>query len=180
MLNVFFYRQTVTGALSGALGLFNAFQQDLLGHWAGTVVDNVNITEMEVFSIEFPTDFWAAIPPTSQGLRVIATASRVPTWLAYSMRSNRAGAGSRRSYKRFGGIGETDVVENSLASTFLALAAVVNFQAALSLPITEAAGATYEMVQVKSGWTLGFAPTVNFTILNFDPPVLSSQVSRKP
>lgn len=178
-VNVFYYRTTVDAGGASAANLVGIWD-DFVQQWvAGSVGDYVAFNEIEAFAINNPVDFVSTIPPFPTGSRAIGVASQSPTYAAFGMRSNRAGAGSRSSYKRISGLGEGDMEGNSLTALFLGIPAVVNLQANMAALLAGAGGNFYEPVQVKSGWTLGVAPIVNFVITNWGIPYLTSQVSRR-
>ena len=104
------------------------------------------------------------------------------TWVAFEYTSNRDGAGSRRSHKRFAGLAEADTDNNALSASFLAITEVTNLRNAMAQTIDDGqtVPTAFVPVQVKAGWKAGFAPTVNFEITSWQDPRLSSQVSRKP
>lgn len=179
-VNVFYYRTTVdAGSASAAnlVGVWDGFIQQWI---AGSVGDYVTFDEIECFAINNPSDFSSTVPPFPTGGRVIGAASQSPSYVAFGMRSNRAGAGTRSSYKRISGIGEGDAEGNALTALFLTIPSVINLQANLGALLAGASGNFYEPVQVKSGWMLGIAPIVNFVITNWGIPYLTSQVSRRP
>ena len=181
LLNVFFYRQTVTGSPSDALGLFQAFDEDVLSDFVGCVLDQLDIIRVEVFSPEDPTDFHDGTPTNDQGTRTAAAGNRSPSYLAFGFRSNRAGPGTRASFKRFGGLQEPDIDANSLATGFTTLAAVVALQAAMAQSITSGgSGGIYVPIQVKHPVPLGLPVVENFLITSWGVAFATSQVSRKP
>lgn len=180
MLNVFYYRTQVQVAAEGATELFAEFDADVLSDWDGTVIDGVTLPLLEVFKIADPFDFFSAVPVNNQGLRADIATERLPSWVTFSYKSNRAGPGSRSSYKRFTGMTEDDQQANVLSPAFLALAPVLALQSSLAADLTSPAGSIWEPVQVAGGWVLGSLPTVNFAIDNWLIPTLSSQTSRKP
>lgn len=179
-LNVFAYQQQNAAAETDALGCFTAFDQSILINWKSSVVSQVTIPNVEVFQIASPSDFKDGAPVNNAGTRAAVLADLMPAFVAASYRSNRNGAGSRRTYKRFTGLKDVDVDNNALSVAFLALPGVIALLAALPLPIANATGSTYVPVQLKSDWVLGAAPTINFPITSYSQPTLSSQVSRKP
>jgi len=182
ILNVFYYRQTVVNAAGAqdAEALFEAFNLDVLSHWDEVVTDEISILEVEVFAIEFPTDNHQAVPNNNVGTRTVVTAERAPSWVAAGYKSNRNGAGTRSSFKRFAGLSQIDYDANGFTTAFLALAAVESLRNALGSEIESAGGSKFVPVQLKSGWTLGINPVENFQLNTWLLPVLTSQVSRKP
>ena len=179
ILNVYYFEQTTEVGDTDAFALWEAFDNDILTNLVPLVSDNYFVTSVEVFQIAEPEDFFEQAPTTNQGLRVIAVNDLMPSYVAFRYRSNRAGAGSRRSYKRFAGIGDADVNANGLSGTFLGLPNISLLADALGSAISAGAQSVYTPIQVKSGWVLGFAPIKNFVITNFELPVLTSQVSRR-
>lgn len=183
ILNQFFYKQiTADGDVGGALGLFQAMDNTILTEWEACVVSQIAITNLEIFVIETPSIYVDGVPTNNIGTRTVADALVCPSWIAFEYTSNRDGAGSRRSHKRFAGLAEADVDNNSLAAAFLAITEVTNLKNAMAATINdgETVNTKYEPVQVKANWVVNFAPTVNFSILSWQVPRLSSQVSRKP
>lgn len=182
ILNVFFYRQNsiVVPGLTDADGLFEAFNRLVLAQWDDMVNTSISITELEVFSIEFPVDNFVGTPGNDVGKRVIADNLRAPSWIAAGFKSNRAGPGTRSSFKRFAGLGEVDIDDNSISPAFIALAGTQGMVTLMGIPIATTGGSEYTPVQVKSGWVLGVAPTENFVLTSWIDPKLTSQVSRKP
>lgn len=180
MLNVFYYEQTTKLGSDDAANLNEAFNAFILQEWQGCVGNGVTIPFIEAFAIANPSDFNQVTPAINTGLRTAPSDQRSPGWIAFSYRSNRNGAGTRSSYKRFGGIFDTDMNANVLDSLFLAIPSVGALQISLGNPVTSIAGDVYKPVQVKSGWQLGFPPIKNFDITSWFTASLSSQVSRKP
>lgn len=181
MLNVYFYRQETDGVPSGALGLFDAFDNEVLAAWAQSVVDQVDIINLEVFSPFAPSDFQDGAPVNNKGDRAITIGERSPSYLAFGFKSNRAGPGSRSSFKRYCGLQEDNMDANSLNTAFTTNADIVALQAVLGEEIDDGlTGASYVPVQVKHPVTLFVAPVVNFDITNWGTAYLTSQVSRRP
>lgn len=180
ILNQYFYEMTTVGDADGANELFNTFDDDVLSLLIDCVQDDMKTLALEIFNIQFPTEFREALPDNNTGTRVATAATRVPTYLAFSYRSNRNGPGTRRSYKRFAGLLEADIDTNVLSSSFLAIPEVDTLRNILGLALTGSGGGVWRQVQVKSDWVAGFAPTVNFNTGSWQDPVLTSQVSRKP
>lgn len=180
MLNVWFYEQVTAGTVDDAEGLFEAFDSDILVEWAGVVTSQVDVTRVEVFNPEIPTDFFDGTPTNNQGTRAAGAGTRSSSYVAAGFRSNRAGPGSRASYKRFSGLSETDMDANSLQASFLDLPAVGNLQAAMA-NVIELSGAdsSYKPIQVKHPVPLGIPVVVNFGITSWSVPYLTSQVSRR-
>lgn len=179
-LNTFAYRQTAGIATNSAQQLSTQFDSSVLFDLADSVGDQTNYTRLEVFAIETPSDYSDVVPANSTGTRVFSGGTLSPSWVAFGFRSNRAGAGTRASYKRFCGLGEVDVTENSLASTFISRASVIALRAALSQTLAFVGGNTWVPVQLLSGWTPGSSPTENFGIIDYGIAYLTSQVSRRP
>lgn len=179
-LNTFTYRQTAGANPNEAAELAQQFDASLMFDLTGCVGDQVNFNRIECFSIETPTDYADITPVNNVGLRAIGTALRTPSWMAFGFRSNRAGAGSRSSYKRFCGLGETDVEQNVLAAAFLALPSVPLLQSALYQTMIFGGVNTWVPVQLKAGWLIGFPPVENFAISAYALAYLTSQVSRRP
>ncbi len=180
ILNVFYYRQLTQIASENANGLFEGFDAAILANWAGCVIASISVINLEIFQPLVPTDFIDGVPTNNVGLRPDISLDRLPTFIAFSYKSNRFGAGSRASFKRFAGLEEADINANSMSPAFLALAPVIALQAALGNAVASVAGSTYVPIQVKSGWKVGFAPVENFILTTWAVPTLSSQVSRKP
>jgi len=180
MLNVFCYEQSMSDGTPGAPKLNVAFDSVVLLEWINTVHTSIDITALETFAIANPVDFDSVTPTNSQGTRPFVGGNRAPSWVAFSYKSNRAGAGTRSSYKRFAGILDEDVNANSLDSSFEGLAAVANLQDRLGNSIAFDGGNAFVPVQTKSGWIVGFPPVKNFNITSWQNALLSSQVSRKP
>lgn len=179
-LNVFFYEQASSGTPSDAEGLFEAFDEDVLNHWTGSVLNQTDIIRVEVFAPSDPSDFFDGVPVNNQGLRAAPAGERSPSYAAFGFRSNRAGPGTRASYKRFCGLAEEDMDANSLQPSFTGLAAVVALQAALGTVISQApTGALYKPIQVQHPVPLGFPPVKNFDITTWGTAYLTSQVSRR-
>lgn len=179
-LNVWFYEMTADGAPDDAEGLFDAFDQDILVHMVGTVLDQYDILRVEVFAPAVPTDFFDDVPVNNQGTRSTITNERSPSYSAYGLRSNRAGPGTRSSYKRFSGLQEADMDANSLKGTFTGLQAVLDLAQAMGTTINASGGgAVYKPVQVKHPIVLDVAPVKNFDIDNWGTAYLTSQVSRR-
>lgn len=178
-LNVFYYRQEAGPNIQSATDLFNEFDSVVLSEWVGCVHDDTSVNVLEVFAIDTPSDFFSTTPTNSQGLRNWTGDERSPTFLAFSYKSNRKGAGTRSSYKRFAGLLEGDINANQLTATFLGLTPVQDLQQVMADVLVSAGGTPFQPVQVKSGWVLGAAPVVNFDITAWNVPTLTSQVSRK-
>ena len=179
ILNVYYYRLVSGSAPDPAEELFTAFDGGLLDEFIDCVSENLSINNVEIFEIATPTEFFSAEPTNNQGTRTDTVANRMPTFNAFSYKTNRAGAGTRSSYKRYCGLLEEDVGGNALSASFKALAAVVALQSAIGDNLISSGGNEYEPVQVKSGWSIGVTPVVNFVIEQVQPATLSSQVSRK-
>ncbi len=181
-LNVFFYRQgfDAAPAVSDAQGLFEAFDEEVLSQWKGMVSTSMSIVNMEVTNILSPTDSFFGTPVNNVGTRALGDNLRAPSWIAASFKSNRAGSGSRSSFKRFAGIGEIDIDDNVIAPSFVSILSVQNLKQVMGDFIDSTGGSAYDPVQVKSGWRLGFLPVINFNINTWADPTLTSQVSRKP
>lgn len=178
-LNTFAYRQFADVGGNYADDLASIFDTFILTHLAGAVGTYVGFDRIEAFSIEDPGDFKDRSPNQATGLRAIATTGQPPSYTAFGTRSNRAGAGSRASYKRFVGMAEDDSDGNTLTATFLALAAVVSLIANLGDPLVHVSGNSWVPVQLKAGWLLGVPPIENFVINAYGIPYLTSQVSRR-
>ncbi len=181
VLNVFFYRQTLPGTPDDAEGLFRAFDEDVLSDFVNCVLNQLDIIRLEVFDPSNPTDFFDGSPVNNVGTRVAAAGNRSPSYLSFGFRSNRAGPGTRASFKRFAGLQELDIDANSLQPSFTTLPAVIDLTAALGVAITQGgAGAVYQPVQVKHPVPLGIPVIENFEITSWSVPFATSQVSRKP
>lgn len=183
ILNQFFYRQTTTdGDVGGADSLFAAFDGTILTQWEACVVEQITVSNVETFVIATPDIYKDGAPFNDAGQRVVDDALVLPTWVAFEYTSNRDGAGSRRSHKRFAGLADADVDNNALSAAFLAITEVTNLKNALAQTIDdgETVSTAFVPVQVASGWVTGEAPTVNFDIVAWQDARLSSQVSRKP
>lgn len=179
-LNTWAYRQTSGAAINAAAILLSAFEATVITHLPDATSTTTLFDRVECFAIENPTDYIDKVPNKTAGVRVIGTIAQSPSWVAFGYRSNRAGAGSRASYKRFCGIGESDVEQNVLSSTFEALAAVGFLQTALGAALVGGSGDTFVPVQLKAGWSPGLPPVENFVITGYAPAYLTSQVSRRP
>jgi len=179
ILNQFFYKQTVVGDADGAAELFTEFDDSILSLFVDCVQDDLKTTALEVFNIQFPTEFREALPNFNTGTRGATAATRMPTYVSFSYSSNRNGAGTRRSFKRFAGLLDADVDTNNLSSSFLAIPEVDTLRNVLGLELTGLGGGKWLPVQVAAGWIAGFAPTLHFTLGSWIGPVLTSQVSRK-
>ncbi len=181
-LNIFTYRQTGVAipGLSDAAGLFEAFDDAVLAEWIFMVNTSITIPTMEVFQIADPSDNHIATPTNNTGTRAIGDNLRAPSWIAAGFKSNRVGTGSRSSFKRFAGLGEVDIDDNTISPAFVALGPVQNMKVEMATEIAAAGGSTYLPVQLKSGWVLGFPPVENFVITSWVDPTLPSQVSTKP
>lgn len=180
MLNQFFYVVSVDEGSDGAKELFDEFNTDILADWKNCVQDDQKITAVEVFNIGVPTKFWEALPSNNTGTRAATNTTRVPTWTAFSYRSNRNGAGTRRSYKRFAGLLEVDIDYNVLSSAFLAITDVEDLRNMLGTKLTGVSGGEFLPTQISAGWVPGITPLINFNLTSWIAPVLTSQVSRKP
>ena len=179
-LNVWFYEQVTTGVLDEAEALFKAFDTDVLLHWIDTVTNQVDLIRLEVFNPAAPADFFDGAPVHNQGTRVAPAGQRSPSYAAFGFRSNRAGPGTRASFKRFTGLMEPDIDANSLQPAFTGLLAISNLITVMA-QVSEESGvdASFKPVQVKHPVPL-FVPVVkNFEIINWSVPFLTSQVSRK-
>lgn len=179
-LNVFYYRTNFQAGGDGAPELFTAFDTVIMSEWAQTVIIGVTVPALEVFATNNPTDFFTAAPANSIGLRPDLATDRLPSWVTFSYKSNRAGPGSRSSYKRFTGLQEDDQQANVLSPAFLAIPAVDDLRIEMGNLLASPGGTLWEPVQVNSGWTLAIPPSVNFVITDWLDPTLSSQTSRKP
>lgn len=180
ILNVFYYTQVVATAdpKTPSELLFDAFDASVLSVWKTAFITSISIEEVEVINIATPADTFAATPTNNTGSRAIGDNLRAPTWIAAGFKSNRAGAGTRAAFKRFAGLGEVDIDDNSISPAFVTLAA--GLQAAMADLLGTVGVNMFQPVQVQSGWLLGFAPVVNFNITSWNDPKLTSQVSRKP
>ena len=179
-LNTYAYRQTAGIATNSAQQLSFQFDSSLLFDLASSTNQSCNYNRMEVFAIENPTDYFDIVPINAQGTRVIGASSRASSWMAFGFKSNRFGAGSRASYKRFCGLGETDINQNELEVAFIALPQVIALGNALAQSLTFGGGNTWIPVQLKAGGVVGAAPVENFVITDYGVPYLTSQVSRRP
>lgn len=180
ILNQFFYKEIQAPTLGSAEELAKTFDSIILAEWAGSVVDAISCILVEVFAIETPTDFFELSPTNEVGLRVSTPATLMPTYMAFSYASNRDGAGTRRSFKRFAGLLDVDVDGNSLSSSFLSIDAVGDLRALLGSNLIGATGGVFQPYQIKAGWKAGFVPVEHFALPDWQIPKLSSQVSRKP
>lgn len=179
-LNTFAYRQTAGADPNPALGLATQFDASVLFDVADSVGDQMFFNRIECFSIESPSDYHDGPSANPQGLRVFAGGTSSPSYLAFGFRSNRAGAGTRASYKRFCGLGEVDVTDNSLGTTFTSRPSVVALRSALAQSLSYLGVNTWIPVQLKAGWSPGIPPVENFPITAYGVPYLTSQVSRRP
>jgi hypothetical protein len=177
-LNVFYYQQA-GGTGDKAEDLFDEFDVTVLGDLVGCVVNDFDIQAVEVFSINNPDDFHSGSPVNNTGLRTFTGNERQAAWACFGYKSNRAGAGSRSSYKRFCGLLENDSNGGGLSSAFLALTPVDDLQNSMADALLLPAGTAMVPVQVKSGWLVGSAPTINFDISSWQTPIYTTQVSRK-
>lgn len=178
-LNVFTYRQTAGSAPLPADDLGSMIDTSIVARLANCIGTYVGLNRIETFGIENPSDYDDRAPTDINGNRSFATENVPPSYTAFGYRSNRAGAGTRSSYKRFCGLGETDVTGNTLAASFLVLEAAAGLQDILSSALIHASGNVFQPVQLRSGWVLGTPPIENFTILAYGVPYLTSQVSRR-
>lgn len=179
ILNVYFYRQLSVVAAEGSAGLFEGFDDGLLSQWVGTVHDQMSTLNVEVFAIATPEDFTSGVPTNSVGTRAIENVDRQPPWSAFSFKSNRSGAGSRSSFKRYAGLQDEDISGLVLTDSFLQNQSVIGLGDELGDEQVSGAGSTYIPIQVKSGWVVGVAPIENFTLTNWQAPTATTQVSRK-
>ncbi len=179
ILNVFFYRKIAGSDPDTAEALHQTFDDDVLASFIDCVSDALSINNLEIFQIDTPTQFFDGQPLNNSGTRTDTVTNRMPTANAFSFKTNRAGAGTRSSYKRFAGLLEEDVGGQALSSAFLALTALDDLQTALGANLTSTSANEYEPVQVKGTWAIGIAPTVNFVIDSVLGATLSTQVSRK-
>lgn len=179
-VNVYAYQQTIAITGNAANELTNGIDNHILFPLTGCVGDDTHYTRIEAFAIENPSDYDEKTPGNDSGNRAFTASARAPSYLAFGLRSNRGGAGTRASYKRFCGIGETDMEANFLEAAFLAIPSVEDLQVNLGTTIVSAGGDEFVPVQVKSGWELGIAPILNFLITAYGIPYLTSQVSRRP
>jgi hypothetical protein len=180
MLNVYFFRQQSQVGGEGAEGLFEGVDAAIMANWIDCVHTQITTTNLEIFAILNPTDFFDATPDNSVGTRTVANIDREPSWVAFSFKSNRAGAGSRSSFKRYAGLQNADISGQLLDTTFVELAAVEALQAALGNAVASVAGSTFVPIQVASGWKVDVSVTENFLLTDWQSATLTSQVSRKP
>jgi len=181
LLNVFYYRQNAAGPAvpSYAEQLFDAFDANVLSVWTTAINTSLSVTTVEVINLPSPSDTYEGTPTNNQGARAIADNLRAPSFICASFKSARAGAGSRASFKRFAGLAEVDIDDNSISPAFVTLAA--GLRSAMGQILTSAQGSSFTPVQVTSATVkVGFSPVVNYTIQNWFDPTLSTQVSRKP
>lgn len=178
-LNTFAYRQYADAAGPYASDLASQFDANVLFPLSGATGDYVSYDRLEVFAIENPTDFKDRTPNNATGGRSILPAGQPPSYTAFGTRSNRAGAGSRASYKRFVGMAEDDSDGNTLTSVFLALPSVIALIAAIGDTVVSGSGNAWIPVQLAAGWLLGVPPVENFVINAYGIPYLTSQVSRR-
>lgn len=180
VLNVFFYRQTTSGVPEGAEGLFEVFDERILSVFVETVIDQLDIIRLEVFDPEVPSDFFDGAPVNNQGIRSAGAGQRESSYSCFGFRSNRAGPGTRASFKRFSGLTELDTDANALVSGFTTDSDVIELQQRLGDAESITNSPAYQPVQVKHPVPLGVPVIENFDITNFGVPFLTSQVSRKP
>lgn len=180
MLNQYFYQQLTDDGDGDAFGLWEAFNDDILSVWRDTISDEVTTLNVEVFQIADGSDFFSLMPADRDGTRDITAAALMPSSVAFSYRSNRAGAGTRRSRKRYSGMGEADLQGNVLSTAFEDLTAVIDLGVALGGTVQAPADSIYKPIQVASGWAVNNPPTKRFDITAFEAAVLSTQNSRKP
>lgn len=181
ILNVFYYRQTVEGTPTPSFStqLFQGFDLNVLSVWQGAFSTSITIPEVEVINLPTPSDSFLGTPANNVGTRAIGDNLRAPSWIAAGFKSNRAGAGTRSSFKRFAGLAEIDIDDNVISPAFITLAA--GLQAAMGDIIPTPQASVFEPVQVKSATVIvGFQPVFNFVITDWLAAVLTSQVSRKP
>lgn len=174
-LNVYHYRQTAVGSGGNAGNLIGAFNTIIMPLLADALNEDAHWTDYVAFNIQVPTDYFEFPATITAGDREVAD-DAAPSWVVATVQYNRFGAGSRYSYKRHSGLLLGDVDGNSLTSSFVSL--LTPYAAASDGPISNA-GHTFEPVQVKSGYTLGEAPVVNGTIVNYVGIKLGSQDTRK-
>lgn len=178
-LNTFTYRQLTGTETLSATRLRVVFESNILFPLSNLTGTYCDYDRIETFAIETPLDYDDTAPAITQGGRSFAVSGIPPTYVAFGYRSSRAGAGSRSSYKRFCGIGDTDMEENDLAPSFIVLEAAAGLQTALQSVLVSPGGNTYIPVQLESGWLIGVPPVENFAIASYGPPYLTSQVSRR-
>lgn len=175
-LNIWTYEQ-IAGGANMAVGLWTNFQILVLPAIAALQSDDVVYTNLEVFNIEFGSDYKDGQPTPAAGERD-PLGSNGSSLLAFGFRSNRDGYGSRRSFKRFTGALEADLAGNVWNSTAQALMADV--ADAMELTITYGS-AQFKPIQLRSGWAPGVTPTKNFDIIDWAlMPNVTTQNSRKP
>lgn len=179
VLNTYGYQQTAGGTSNPAASLTSIFDAVVQSIVTGIAPDTMTFSRVEAFSIANPSDYSDRAPAFATGVRAILPANLQPSYVSFGLRSNRAGAGSRASYKRYAGMGDGDMDGNDLTAAFLGIPSVVSLPGILATTLVHATGDTFKPVQIKSGWTLGFAPVVNFLITSWAIPYLTSQVSRR-
>ncbi len=181
ILNLFYYHQTAqNNPDTNAIGLADEFDQNVLADWAGMVNTSISITELETFAINNPIDNDSRVPLNNVGTRAIGDNLRAPSWIAAGFKSNRNGPGTRSSYRRFAGLGEEDIDDNVISPTFVALQAVQDLKASMAAILVTVSGSQYQPIQVPGGWSVGVYPGINFNLVSWLDPTLTSQVSRKP
>lgn len=179
-LNQFFYRQKTGVDADHAFDIFGDFDDEILAPFVNCIHDDYDLNQLEVYNTRQPTMYWSGTPTNNQGTRTWTGDQRAPSFCVFSYKSNRSGAGSRSSYKRFSGLLDADFSGNGLTSTFSALQAVIDLRDALNGIFVATDGSQYEPVQVKAGWTIAIPPIVNFVLNSWSSATFSSQVSRKP
>lgn len=175
LLNVWTYEQ-VAGGSNQADALRDAFESTVLAEIAALQVTTIDYTNLEVFNIEFGSDYADGAPTPGSGLRTADTL--LPKFVALGMRSNRDGYGSRRSFKRFGGFNEADTLSaTTWQSSIMGLADTL--AAAMQGNLSDGTN-TFKPIQLLSGWSPGSVPNKNFDITSWTAVNrITSQVSRR-
>lgn len=172
--NVFYYRQVAQGVGDDANQLWNGFNTNVWADIRAILLDTVTAAICSIICINNPSDYYEATLTNPTG--AVTDASSLPAWFAAGFRSTWFGPGTRRSYKRFAGIGEGLVAQNSYQGGYAT--AIADINGALAQTIGNG-GSLFEPVQVKSGWTLGQAPVVNGIPSGWNFYGWSTQSSRK-
>lgn len=174
-VNVFNWRQADGDPALTAGNVLEAFQVQCLSAIADIMDDSVVYNRILCVNMNTPSNNAEENTPTpSTG--GLADKTPAPAFIAVSYRSNRAGFGTRYSYKRFAGM----VLEHFDGDQWTTAAMTLFATVTPFLDAISYLGTDLIACQVKSGWHIGIAPVHNFDCTSWTAQTnLSTQVSRK-
>lgn len=180
LLNVYYYRMTVTGTGTPppAEQLAAAFDNFVIAPMLQLQHVTLQHQLVTVINLNDVLDFEERVPTAAAGLVALEPA---PSFVALSYRSSRDAPGQRYSYKRIGGIGEDVIDGNSMEGSYVTYSNTLAGR--FGLILVGSGGAQFEPVQVRKPIIYGANPAVNRPLVGatyWSFRGLASQASRNP